>query len=173
VISIGDYAFSLCQNLKTVVLSKSVTNLGEGQFTYCSKLEEITVDEENPAYCSVDGILFNKDQTKLIRYTSGRTDGAYTIPDGVKSVGAYAFSFCLNLTDITIPDGVTSIGNSAFSQCHNLVNVTVPDSVTNIGQAAFDYCINLQSVNLPECLRLSGWAFQKCSKLSEITLPKC
>ena len=62
------------------------------------------------------------------------------IPDGVTSIGNYAFCGCESLTDIVIPDSVNSIGSSAFEGCTSLSSVVIPDSVTRIGNGAFgDY----------------------------------
>ena len=59
------------------------------------------------------------------------------IPEGVTTIGSYAFSSCTNLASVTIPDGVTTIGGNAFSNCTNLASVTIPDGVTTIGSYAF------------------------------------
>jgi len=69
-----------------------------------------------------------------------------TIPDGVTSIGLYAFYGCTNLTSVTIPDSVTSIGYYAFSGCTSLTNVTIPDGSTKIVDFAFSGCTNLTSV---------------------------
>ena len=63
------------------------------------------------------------------------------IPDGVRSIGGYAFWECVYLTSLTIPSSVTSIGKSAFSGCSGLTSLTIPGSVTSIGKSAFLYCI--------------------------------
>ena len=68
------------------------------------------------------------------------------IPDGVASIGNYAFSGCTSLTSITIPDGVTSIGEAAFDSCTSLTSIVVSDSVTTIDKRAFNNCYNLTTV---------------------------
>jgi hypothetical protein len=91
-------------------------------------------------YSSVDGVLFNKLQTLLIKYPEGKSDNSYTIPDSVTSIGGWAFYNCTSLTSITIPDSVTSIGNNAFYNCTSLSSVTLPilfiDSYPDFGLSA-------------------------------------
>jgi hypothetical protein len=67
------------------------------------------------------------------------------IPEGIKTIGMWAFAHCCNLTKITIPDTVTSIGQFAFSRCSGLKNLTLPKSVTNIGKYAFYGCHNIKN----------------------------
>ena len=106
-------------------------------------MTSITVDIENKSYSSENGILFNKDKTEIIRYSPGKNDSSYTIPNSVTNIGSYAFSDCYNLTSVTIPNSVTSIGGYAFSGCDNLTSITIPNSVTSIGIYAFRNCDNL------------------------------
>ena len=72
--------------------------------------------------------------------------GELIIPNGVTSIGSFAFSGCTSLTSATIPDSVTSIGSDAFSDCTSLTSITIPDSVKSIGYGAFMYCDSLTSV---------------------------
>ena len=68
---------------------------------------------------------------------------SFTIPDGVTSIGDFAFSNCSRLTSIEIPDSVTSIGDWAFNNCSRLTSIEIPDSVTSIGSYAFSGCDSL------------------------------
>ena len=72
-----------------------------------------------------------------------------TIPDGVTSIGEFAFTYCSSLTRIEIPDSVTEIGNSAFGYCSSLTSIEIPDSVTSIGYGAFENCHSLTEMTLP------------------------
>ena len=74
------------------------------------------------------------------------------VPDGVTSIGDYAFSVCTALTSITLPDSLTSIGDYAFYQCTALTSITLPDSLTSIGDSAFYRCTALTSITLPDSL---------------------
>ena len=77
-------------------------------------------------------------------------DPEVVIPDGVKSIGEFAFCFCRSLTSITIPDSVTSLGKYAFSNCTSLTSITIPDSVTSIGEFAFAECTSLASITVSD-----------------------
>jgi len=61
-----------------------------------------------------------------------------TIPDGVTSIGGFAFMGCTSLQSIDIPNGVTSIGSFAFSGCKSLQSIQIPDSIISISGDAFE-----------------------------------
>ena len=195
VTSIGDEAFCNCSNLTNVIIPNSVTSIGYGAFfgcinltsitipdsvisisktafSYCTSLSSINVDSGNPNYSSVNGNLFNKDKTELIRYAIGKTDMHYTIPGNVTSIGDEAFANCSQLTSVNISAGVTSIGYRAFGYCINLTNITIPNSVTSIGDEAFSYCSSLTSVTIPNSVTsIDGYTFLNCSSLTNVTIP--
>ncbi len=145
VVSIGTAAFASCTSLATAGISGSVTNLGTSAFGNCTNLLAFIVDSTNPAYSSLNGVLFNKTHTTLIQFPAG-VAGSYTIPGGVLSIGDFVFADCRRLTDITIPNGVAKIGQYAFEFCNGLTNVTIPPSVTSIGDYAFAQCPGLRGV---------------------------
>ena len=93
------------------------------------------------------------------------------LPDGVTSIGNYAFYSCTNLALTVLPDGVTSIGNYAFYGCTNLALTALPDGVTSIGNYAFQNCTNLALTVLPDGITSIGnSAFQNCTSLYIIDL---
>ena len=99
--------------------------------------------------------------------------GDVVIPEGMTSIGAFAFFNCSNLTSVTIPESVTSIGDSAFYSCSSLTNVTIPDGVKSIGKSVFRDCSSLVSITLPEGVTsIGGWAFYNCSSLTSMTIPE-
>jgi hypothetical protein len=98
-------------------------------------------------------------------------NGHCTIPDGVTSIGNFAFANCFGLKSITIPDGVTSIEDYAFAYCVGLQSITIPDSVTSIGDRAFACCVRLTSVTIPDSVTSIGdCAFSGCAGLKSVQL---
>ncbi|MDE5755147.1 MAG: leucine-rich repeat domain-containing protein, partial [Oscillospiraceae bacterium] len=160
VTSIGDWAFCNCSSLTSITIPDSVTSIGNSAFSSCSSLTAIHVDSENQYYMDVDGILFSKNQTVLVKYPVGKTDQSYSIPGSVTIIGDSAFERCSSLISITIPDSVTSIGSWAFYECSALTSITIPDSVISIGDSAFDSCSSLTSVTIPDSVKnIGSYAF--------------
>ncbi|MDD4431833.1 MAG: leucine-rich repeat domain-containing protein, partial [Bacteroidales bacterium] len=76
---IGNFAFAGCLRLSRVTLPASVAEIGAFVFNRCPELIEISVSEGNPNYSSRDGVLFDEEQTTLIKYPSNRAAVEYTI----------------------------------------------------------------------------------------------
>ena len=167
---IGDYAFYSCSGLMSVTIPPSVTSIGDSAFEDCPGLTAIDVDGGNNDYCSIDGVLYNKQKTKLIQCPGGKT-GEMSIPSSVTSIGDEAFDGCSGLTSVTMPEGVTSIGIWAF-RGSGLTSVTIPDSLTCIAYGAFSGCSGLTSVTIPDSVTSIGaWAFSGCISLTSVTIP--
>jgi len=192
--SIGNYAFDHCTGLNSFTIPSTVTNVGEGAFISCVSLSAIDVQEPNPFFQTLDGVLFSDDGAALIQYPAGKA-GTYTIPNGVTSiwsaafmgcagltnvilantitsVGDYAFSTCTGLQSVNLPSGINFVGNEMFESCPSLTNVLLPQSLTSIGYAAFDSCTALKNISIPSAVtNIGDGAFQYCSSLADINLP--
>ena len=91
VATIGNSAFEYCSSLTVVNIPASAINIGYWLFDYCSALTAIHVAEDNTAYSSEDGVLFNKDKTTLVCYPIGKTETTYTVPATVTTIETSAF----------------------------------------------------------------------------------
>ncbi len=154
--SIAGFEYGATVGVKNLILEKDVIDTDINFRDLSDTLENIIVSEENTVYSSIDGVLFNKDKTELIRYPKGRKETSYKIPDGVTSVGKWAFSWCGALESVTIPNSVTSVGYFAFNRCASLASITIPDSVTSVGPGAFYSCSALKNVAFPNSVTSVG-----------------
>ncbi len=147
VTSIDGIAFAYCSSLKSVTIGKGVTSIEIMAFAFCPNLKSITVDSDNTAFSSDEnGILFNKDKTKIIQYPTADTRKSYVISDSVTDIGWGAFAFCKNLENLTIGKGVANIESAAFSGCTNLKSIIIPKSITVIGSDVFPSCDNIRDI---------------------------
>jgi len=80
---IGARAFVECENLQKIVIGKNVAAIGAGAFINCKRLTRIEVSPENPFFCTLDGVLFTKDKSRLLCYPAGKRRTSYQIPQGV------------------------------------------------------------------------------------------
>ena len=171
VTEIGNIAFFGCTSLKSVTIPSSVTEIGIDAFGGCTGLKSITVDKNNKNYTSVEGVLFNKNKTKILGYPNAK-GSSYVIPSSVTEIGYSAFYGCTGLKSVTIPSSVKKIGDSAFAGCTGLKSVTIPNSVTEIGNYAFAGCTGLKSVTIPSSVKKIGYrAFFGCTGLKSVTIP--
>lgn len=124
---IGNNAFSNCSNLTSVTIPKDVIFIGTSAFSGCDSMSSINVETDNSRYSSVDGVLFNKDRTKLIQYPCGKILSSYVVPNGIEGITKDAFWKCSHLTSISIPNSIIEIEEDALKKCNNLAFVTIPD----------------------------------------------
>lgn len=170
--NIEAHAFEFCTNLTSFTIANGVTSIDVTSFDYCSSLNDVNVSEGNPYFSDINGVLFNKDKTKLLLYPEGKKDSNYTIPSNVKSIGKFAFSNCSSLVGVNVPNSVTSIDKGAFSSCGSLTSIIMPNSITTIGDAAFDHCGSLTSIDIPDSVTSIGdYAFDFCGSLTSVSIP--
>jgi hypothetical protein len=168
--SIGSYAFYQCAGFTSITIPSSVTSIGEYAFTFNSCLFDVAGNNSN--FSSVDGVLYNKNQTVLFQCPVSKT-GSFVIPSTVTSIGDGAFENCSGLTSVSLHNSVTFIGDHAFESCTGLTSFIIPNSVTYIGNYAYYKCTGLTSVTitatvitLPNTVTTIGdYAFDKCTGL--------
>lgn len=136
--SMEEDCFDSCIKLKSITLPSTLKIFDETFFDNCPMLLEINIDEDNPNYTSVDGIVFSKDMSTLICYPEGRKNETYTIPDEVTNIGIYAIENNNNLKEIIVSSNVNSIEESVFINCDNLEKVVIDSNVSNIEKGLLD-----------------------------------
>lgn len=156
-------------------------NITDGQiFNDCSTafyyMTSFEVDSGNPYLSSLNGILYNKDKTKLIRFPDRHTTASYdvvecTVASTVKEIAPYSFA-STGVTDVNLPSGLETIGDRAFYNATKLVDITIPDSVKTIGTGAFKNCSKMTKATLPEGLEpIPQECFSGCKKLESVNIP--
>lgn len=140
VTNVGDFAFEN-SGLTSVTLPDSVTGIGYSAFAACTALTNIAVTVGNPAYSSLNGVLFDKSRDTLIQYPAGLVTGAYIVPSGVSTISDNAFYQASGFSTVTIPAGVISIGADAFAFCgaqqNTYLQVDFEGNAPNVGSFAF------------------------------------
>ena len=170
VTKIGNSVFAYCSSIPTFSIHANLTSIGTTAFRYCASLQSIEVDENNPNYASIDGVLYNKDITTLIRCPEKKQ--SITIPSTVTTIDKSAFEQCKELTTISIPENVTTINDYAFAVCSSIGSFTIPSSIQRIAPYAFYNCVGLKSVYLSDSVNYIGnSAFAYCYSLASITIP--
>ena len=191
VTKIGDFAFSMLNELIHVSIPSSISSIGFEAFAGCSKLESIDIKEGLQEICqeSFRGCVSLK---------------SVLLPLGLESIGFGAFSGCQELTSIIIPASVSDIHVTSFYSCNSLgsiiveegnsvydsrcncnaivktadnmlligcMNTDIPESITSIGEKAFMSCQGLSVIGVPESVReIGNYAFENCTNLRELTL---
>ena len=173
VTTIGKNAFYKCANLTSVTIGDGVKSIGEGAFEECSNLTSVNIIDV-AAWCDIsfDGQFANPFTYANNLYINGELVADLVIPDGVTTIGDYAFCAIDYLTSVTIPNSVTTIGKNAFSWCDNLASVTIGDGVKSIGDNAFVDCKELKSITIPNSvITIGNYAFSRCYGLESVTIP--
>ena len=155
-------------NGKPVSMDMSTGKETINSFSLCTKLESFSVDEDNTSLCSVDGILFSKDMTTLIRCPITKT-GEYTVPETVQYIATTAFSSCSKITKITLPESILEIGDYAFLDCFDLKEIVNPAPFKYM--TAIASCYNLERVELAENLEFDAFFVSICPSLKELVIP--
>ena len=146
---LGVAAFKNCMSIQSITIPKNVQKIGYNVAYFCDKLAAYHVDEQNENYCDIDGVLYTKDKSKLVIYPKAKklTDQIYTVDPACKEIEGMAFDYAAGLKEIKLPDGLTTIGRYAFLCCEQLEKLQIPETVTTI-KGALDHITNLRYLYL-------------------------
>jgi hypothetical protein len=167
--SLEKNAFNYCSSIKTVTIPDKINELP--YFIDCDAIKEIIISKDNRYYTSVDGVIYNKNKTIILRYPPAKEATSYVIPNTVTTIREYAFSGLSVIKNVTIPDTVTNIGRGLFYGSSTIESVTFPTGTTKIPPNTF-YGTNIKNLIVSDEIEEIGYqAFAYCKKLKSITIP--
>ena len=161
--------------VRTLVIGPDVSDFDINGVFGSVNLTTVEVDPANKNFSEQDGVLFNRDITRIVYYPNGKI-GDYTLPDTVVEIGAGVFSGKGNLSKITIGSNITTIAEGAFMESsitEVIFSKEASDTSLTIGKRAFYDCDKLTAVDLPaRTVSIGGEAFANCSALTSFTVPE-
>ncbi len=191
-VSIADQVFEYCQQLEEITLEDGVKSIGNQAFyvstninklnilgkvgSFGSKLFDTRVSYDLnigdiASWCSFSFGDVKSSLNYLAKqiFIQGQIPVDVEIPQGVKSIGDYAFYNCASIETIILPEGLEVIGNSSFEGCKGITQLHLPNSITSIGTSAFKSCSNIADVDLPTNIgSLGEQCFSDCYNLQKI-----
>ena len=192
VTTIGAHTFNGCSGLTTVTLPKSLASVGDSAFSTCLNLKTVKISDM-AAWCAIE-FASNSSNPTLYAYAltlNGSVVTDLVIPEGVTSIGKYAFYYCTGLTSVTIPSSVKSIGGSAFYYPSSVTPAIATVKISDVAAwCAIDFAggnanpvyyaksltLNgtaLTNLVIPEGVTTIGFgAFRFAEHLTSITIPK-
>lgn len=163
--------FASAYSMIEITIPGTVTDIF-GSFEGCRELVSITVDPDNSDYTSIDGNLYTKDGSTLLRYAPGKSELTFEVPESVVSIGPYAFADA-PLHQITLHDDIAELGAGAFAGCKNIQRISLPEDLECIADSLFEYCSGLDEISLPRSVtEIGNRAFYACTDLGNVAFPK-
>jgi len=189
VTAIEKRAFKKCNEIISIHIPTTVSNIGEGILSECNSLKAVDIPfigsnslDDSEHFGHIFGNASSFDASEYEYHIIDNKYGIYLkyeIPESLKSVtvrdtkiGNRAFACCDYIESITLAEGTTIIKDKAFELCSNLKTIIIPNTVTEIGTSAFYYCTNLSNVIVPNSVTKIGFgAFNACYNINSIVLP--
>ena len=165
-------AFANCTSLTTLNLTSNVYDIWGSAVNGCSNLKTITVSTLNKHLCDVNGIVYSKDKTELVRCPPGHNTTIFnhsSFPSTLKKIGLRAFATCKKIQMIHIPYGVKTI-EMCFQECTGLTTLQIPSSATEFGYAMWGDIPNLTYFYYNFSTPPSGMPYGPYSSAPRITL---
>lgn len=167
-----DNYFPASTHFAKIVIPDTIQYIDTGIFTTFYRLKEFEVDENNPAFKSVDGVLFDQEGKTLLSCPNAYERAAYDVPNKIETIADQAFYMNSKLDKVTFPKTLRVIGEMAFSGCSKLTDVEFNKGLREIGEWAFNGC-KLKDVKLPSTVTYIGnSAFTPDEGFGRIELPK-
>ncbi len=187
------YAFSGHSDLASITIPSTIQSIGEGAFFECNGLKKVYVSSIED-WCKIDFSYSDSDADADANplsigadlYVDNKLVTDVTIPDGVKSIGKYAFYGYSSLKSISFPSSIRSIGESAFFECNGLKRVyvsSIEDWCKIKFENTFSNPINYGSkiyidgelatdITIPKGItKICDYAFANCDTITNVVIP--
>ena len=156
--TINRNSFWNCKGIECIVFPESLNDIGYNPFVGCSNIH---FESNSPYYKVVDGVLYNKDMSKIVCYPAWKAIGHVKLPDSVTTLERGAFSGCDKMTGLDLHN-VNIVNKSCFTNCSSLKSLYCSDLITYVGEWAFAYCSSLEEVSVNVKAIVDNNAFSNC-----------
>ena len=146
--TIGIECFLQAAKIAAIHLPANVQEIGAHAMAGMTELAAITVDSGNQYFTALDGVLYSKDMKTLVQYPNGKSGTAFTVPDGVETIGGSAFFNNPALTGLTLPVSTVTLEARACSGMYALQNINLPANVQKVGSQALGRCAKLAAITV-------------------------
>jgi hypothetical protein len=165
VTTLGGQIFLGSKVLTTVNIGTGLVGLGDQAFAWLPTLTSINVDAANATYASINGVLYNKNISRLFSYPGGKTGTSYTAPNTVTSTATTAFGGVVNLQTVDL-SSVSTLSSQTFMDAPSIVEVTFGNSLTALPSQTFQSAPKLRKISFGTGLTsISGYAFSDNARL--------
>ncbi len=184
VVGIDKFTFVSDENMQVCYIGPNVAYIDEQAFFGCFALKAIIVDEANPYFTDIEGVLYKKDLSEIILYPTNHVNylkeigkvsedyyetnpETYDIPEGVRRIATGCFYKTWGIKEITLPSTLEEIGDMAFFKCQEVQMIVLPDGLKKIGDDSFSYCSKMRgAIYIPTSVESIGHhCFYKCDGL--------
>lgn len=148
--TIGEDAFAWCDGAYRIDIPASVTTIIGNPF-WDRRGKTITVSPDNPNFEIIDGVLFEKNEKRMVYRPDWNEVSSYTIPEGTTEIGTRAFLGGVECTlkEIILPNSLKKIDDYAFEGCYELERIDIPEGVTSIGYQILPDYGYLETITVP------------------------
>lgn len=150
IVEVGSYVLNCDEKVEKITIGAGVKKIDPKAFYSCWALQEVRVDENNPYYCDVDGVLYNKDKTVLIfrpcdhdtylakkyKLDEWDSDGTSKWRKEIEPDDPRYAQYEKDVMTFVVPSSVKTIGEMAFNYA-NMKNVYLPEGLEKIETLAF------------------------------------
>lgn len=169
VTTIGENTLYGLRGLETLMIPASVNSISTKAFLSFGCIREFWVDDNNASYCHIEGVLFNKERTLLVKYPTGSYAESYRVPEGTNIIGENAFFGSTYLTEVYFPDSVGVVRKSSFEFCIELTTIDLGSALNYVEARAFYDCHSLQRVTFEhDIIDIGNSAFYNCNSLTYV-----